>query len=55
MALECARRAVWGMMYADDVSTVARLPRRLELAMALFIEVFGAFGLAVSENKRKIM
>ena len=49
--LECVRRAIWGIMYADDVCIVSRSPRRLGRMMAVFVEAFGTFGLAISESK----
>ena len=54
-ALECARRAIWGMMYADDARIVSRPPHGLERMMAIFVEVFGAFGLTISRNKTETM
>ena len=50
-ALECVRRAIWGMMYADDACIVSRSPRGLGRMMA----VFGAFGLTISESKTETM
>ena len=50
MALECVRRAIWGMMYADDACIVSRSTRRLRRMMAVFVEVFGAFGQTISES-----
>ena len=44
-ALECVRRAVWGMLYANDACIVSRSPRKLELMMAVIIHVYGTFGL----------
>ena len=44
-ALECVRRAIWGMLYADDAYIVSRSTRGLGRMMAVFVEVFGAFGL----------
>ena len=44
-ALECMRRAIWGMLYADDACIVSRSTRGLVRMMAIFVEVFGAFGL----------
>ena len=41
-ALECARRAIWGMLYADD-ACIARSPRGLERMMVVFVEVFAAY------------
>ena len=55
-ALECARRATWGMMYADDACIVSRSPSGLGRMMAVFVEeVFGAFGLTISESKTETM
>ena len=54
-ALECVRRAVWGMLYADDACIVSRSPQGLERMMAIFVDVFGAFGLTVSEKKTETM
>ena len=53
MALECVRRAIWGMMYADDACIVSRSTRRLRRMMAVFVEVFGAFGQTISESKTR--
>ena len=54
-ALECVRRAVWGMLCADNACIVSRSPRALELMMAVIVKVCGAFGLTVSEKKTKTM
>ena len=54
-ALECVRRAIWGMLYADDACTVSRSPRGLGRMMAVFVEVFGAFGLTIPESKTETM
>ena len=54
-ALECARRAIWGMLYADDACIVSRSPSGLGRMMAVFVEVFGAFGLTISESKTETM
>ena len=54
-ALECVRRAIWGMLYADDACIVSRSTRGLGQMMAVFIEVFGAFGLTISESKTETM
>ena len=48
--LECVRRAIWGMLYADDACIVSRSPRGLRRMMAVFVEVFGTFGLTISEQ-----
>ena len=54
-ALECVRRAIWGMLYADDACIVSRSTRGLGRMMAVFVEVFGAFGLTISESKTETM
>ena len=54
-ALECVRRAIWGMLYADDACIVSRSPRGLGRMMAVFVEVFGIFGLSISESKTETM
>ena len=54
-ALECVRRAIWGMQYADDACIVSRSPRGLERMMAVFVEVFGTFGLTISESEAETM
>ena len=43
------------MLYADDACIVSRSPRGLGRMMAVFVEVFGAFGLTISENKTETM
>ena len=53
--LDCMWRAVWGMLYADDMRTVSQSLRSLELMMAAIAEVCGAFGLTVSEKKADTM
>ena len=47
-ALECVRRAIWGMLYADDACIMSRSPRGLRRMMAVFVEIFGIFGLTIS-------
>ena len=54
-ALECVRRAIWGMLYADDACIVSRSPRGLGRMMAVFVQVFGTFGLTFSESKTETM
>ena len=46
-ALECVRRAIWGMLYADDACIVSRSPRGLGRMTAVFAEVFGTCGLTI--------
>ena len=36
-ALECVRRAIWGMLYADDACIVSRSTRGLGRMMAVFV------------------
>ena len=54
-ALECVRRAIWGMLYADDACIVSWSPRELGRMMAVFVEVFGTFGLTISGSKTETM
>ena len=54
-ALEYVRRAIWGMLYAGDACTVSRSSRGLGRTMAVFVEIFGTFGLTISESKTEIM
>ena len=49
--LERARRAIWGMLYADDADVVSRSQEGLRRMMTIIVEVLGAFGLTVSEKK----
>ena len=53
--LECVRRAIWVMLYADYACIVSWSPRRLGRMMAVFVEVFGIFGLTISESKTETM
>ena len=53
--LKCVTRAIWGMLYADDACIVSRSPRRLGRMMAVFVKVFGTFGLTISESKTETM
>ena len=53
--LDRMRRAVWGMLYADNAGTVSRSPAGLARMMTVIVEVFGAFGLAVSEKKTETL
>ena len=52
--MEYLRRAVWGMLYTDDTCIVSRSPQGLERMMATLVDVPGAFGLTVSEEKRNL-
>ena len=53
--LERARRAVWGMFYADDAGVVSRSQEGLTRMMTTIVEVFGEFGLTVSEKKTETL
>ena len=54
-AQECAKRAIWEMLYADDACIVSRSPRGLGRMMEVFVDVLGVFVLAISESKTEIM
>ena len=54
-ALECVGRAIRGMLHADDACIVSRSPRGLGRMMAVFVKVFGTFGLTISESKIETM
>ena len=47
--LEMARRAVWGMLYADDAGVVSTSPRGLARMMDVIVVACQEFGLTVSE------
>ena len=49
--LERARRAVWGILFAYDAGVVSRSQEGLTRMTTTIVEVFGAFGLTVSEKK----
>ena len=53
--LESTRRAVWGMLYADDDGVVSRSQEGLTRTMTTIVELFGAFGLTVSEKKTETL
>ena len=53
--LERARRVVWGMFYADDAGVVSRSQEGLTKMMTTIVEVFGEFGLTVSEKKTETL
>ena len=53
--LERARRAVWGMLYADDAGVVSRSQEGLTRMMTTIVEVFGEFVLTVSEKKTETL
>ena len=53
--LERARRAVWGMFYADDAGVVSRSQEGLARMMTTIVEVFEEFGLTVSAKKTETL
>ena len=53
--LDRVRRAVWGMLYADDAEIVSRSPPGLARIMTVIVEVFGAFGVTVAEKKTETL
>ena len=53
--LDRVRRAVWGMLYVDDAGIVSRSPAGLARMMTVIVDVFGAFGLTVSEKKTETL
>ena len=50
-AMDCVRRAVWDMLYADDACIVSRSPQGLAKMIKVIIEVCRAFALTVSAKK----
>ena len=53
--MDYVRRAVWGVMYADDTCIVSRLPQGLAKMTEGVVEVCRAFALTVSEKKAETM
>ena len=49
------RRAIWRMLYADDACIVVRSPRGPGRMMAVFVKVFGTFGLTIPESTTETM
>ena len=54
-AMGYVRRAVWGMLYADDACIVSRSPQGLAKMMEVIVEVCRAFALTVSAKKTETM
>ena len=54
-AVDYVRRAVWGMLYADDACKVSRSPQGLAEMMEVIVEVCRAFALTVSAKKTETM
>ena len=44
------RRAIWGMLYADDAGIVSKSAEGLAKMMTVIVTVFEAAGLTVSEK-----
>ena len=53
--LEMVRRAVWGMLYADDAELVSTSPRGLTRMMDFIVVACLEFGLTRSEKKTEAM
>ena len=53
--LEMVRRAVWGMLYADDARVVSTSPRGLTRIMDVIVVACQEFGLTVSQKKTEAM
>ena len=54
-AMDYVRRAVRGMLYADDACIVSRSPQGLVKMMEVIVEVCRAFALTVSTKKTETM
>ena len=53
--LEMVRRAVWGVLYADDAEGVSTSPRELTRMMGIIVVSCQEFGLTVSGKKSEAM
>ena len=51
-AMDYVRRAVWGMLYADDACIVLRSPQGLAKMMEVIVEVCQAFAFTVSAKQQ---
>ena len=49
--LTCVRRAVWGMLYANDAGIVSKSAEGLAKMMTVIVTVFEAAGLTVSDRR----
>ena len=54
-AMDYVRRAVWGILYADDVCIIWQSPQGLAKMMEVVVEVCQAFALTVSVTKTETM
>ena len=53
--MDYVRRAVWGILYADDACIVSRSPQELAKIMEVIVEVCRAFALPVLAKKTETM
>ena len=53
--MDYVRRAVWGMLNADDACIVSRSPQGLAKMMKIIVEICRAFALTVSAKKTETM
>ena len=54
-AMDYVRRAVWGMLYADDAYILSQSPQGLAKMMTVIVKVCRAFALTVSVKKTETM
>ena len=54
-AIDYVRRAIWGMLYADDTCIASRSPQGLAKMMEVIVEVCRAFALTVSSKTTETM
>ena len=54
-SLACVRRAVWGMLYADDAGIVSKSAEGLAKMMTVIVTFFEAAGLTVSKKTETIL
>ena len=54
-AMDYVRRAVWGMLYADDACIVSRSPQGLAKMKEVIVDVCRAFALTASAKKTETM
>ena len=49
--MDYVRRAIWGILYADDACKVSRSPQGLAKMIEFIVEVYRAFALAALATK----
>lgn len=54
-SLECVRRVVWGVLYADNASFVSRSPQGLAMMMTIIREVFAGFCSTVRKKTETLL